>query len=132
MSRAHSCPGCYRSGIAEHLFSCPTCWRALPEEIRRAIWTTYRSEDHVAHVRAMTRGLAWFAARQVRAATGTEVDPEEIKPGYRYSDAGGTYEWGGRSWRSVSPRERREQARQRGPVGYTSSRPVQPHPPGAQ
>jgi hypothetical protein len=110
MSATHTCPGCYRSGIADHLFACPTCWRKLPEDIRRAIWTTYRSDDHVAHIRAMTRGLAHFAARQVKAATGQDVDPEEIKPGYRYSDVGGTYEWGGRGWRSVPASELRGEA----------------------
>jgi hypothetical protein len=104
MSR-HACPGCYRPGIADHLFACPGCWRALPEEIRRAIWASYRSDDHIAHVRAMTRGLSWFAARQAG------VNPEEIKPGFRYTDAGGnTFQWGGQSWRMVPTSELRKEA----------------------
>jgi hypothetical protein len=60
--RTHACPGCKRSGVANHLFACTTCWRLLPIELRDAINETYRNRraDRWAHVRAMGAAMSWY------------------------------------------------------------------------
>lgn len=59
----HSCPGlCGRTVTS--LFTCPTCTRALPAELRTTINTTWWGRDWPAHARALADALHWLAANQ--------------------------------------------------------------------
>jgi hypothetical protein len=60
----HRCPGCRKVDVASHMFACRPCWYALPAEIRRKIWDTYRiTAGSVAHRAAMNEAIHWYATR---------------------------------------------------------------------
>jgi len=64
MTRDHDCHGgCGRKCKPAH-FSCPTCWRRLPVELKRAIWRTYQAGQEEGRAPVTREYLAAATAAQ--------------------------------------------------------------------
>ena len=77
----HKCPRpeCTRR-VPDDLFACRGDWYALPERLRTAVWSGWRSGDADLHAQAMRDAIDWYREHPPRWATEPGAVPRRGAP----------------------------------------------------
>lgn len=57
---SHECPGGCGTPVVRNMFSCPSCWRRLPQEYRTPILTSRWANDFAGHSLALVDAMQWY------------------------------------------------------------------------